>query len=699
MEVGFKDYRKVYVKIIHWEIDGLDKEVRNLERVFRDVYGYNTELMTLFTPGEGRGTYKDRKLQPGTYKQGDYMHAHDTWTYNEGFLDEMFPPEGPSDEDIMYDVLQITCYLGATVCEVGGKRMNGWWYLSAIPCSPFTVRDKYIASGDANWLGLVISMPELYADTLFIMDCNLEADSRPMPMIRSQYDQCFEAIAVKYRDQDRRPGSLLQNLATILENTVTSEETLRRKGPFSTIDLGKELSKAMRSEGSIISTPGFREQCPYMITLERTTSPIFRIGEYHQLSDYNSRRVYKEEEKLYENGMVQVIKASMLPGTHKFRRSEAEFTCAIKRFKPRARNQGVGIERSFEEEVEMLKHVSSWKHENILGFLGAFKVPSDGPFGTYAIILPYADGGSLYDFLRLSEEPRWLRAARKHQKVHSWDITCTQVLGIIDALSLLHTKMAGSKFMIHRDIKPANILIRKGVFKIADFGLARFKEAEETSKTGWDLGTPMYEPPERSFHQEFTFGRARDIWALGCVILETLVLFCFGFSKTPKLEEFELDRFKASGDLESRKFSVTQECVGEWMDQLEQKAKEFQPRSTGIKLESLLENARNMLKPEPLDRITAAAAKEKLHILKGNSLPLTSTRVEKRKALPTHLTPKTSGDTPEASRPAKRRPRPSTFNQNLFTPLGSYFSFSESGELQEKPTEWGEDQALFPRSE
>jgi serine/threonine protein kinase len=91
---------------------------------------------------------------------------------------------------------------------------------------------------------------------------------------------------------------------------------------------------------------------------------------------------------------------------------------------------------------------------------------------------------SMISSLRLSKEPRWLRAARKYQNVHSWDIICTQVLGIIDALTLLHTKMAGSNFMIHRDIKPANILIRKGVFKIADFGLARFKEAEETSKTG-----------------------------------------------------------------------------------------------------------------------------------------------------------------------------------------------------------------------
>jgi serine/threonine protein kinase len=154
----------------------------------------------------------------------------------------------------------------------------------------------------------------------------------------------------------------------------------------------------------------------------------------------------------------------------------------------------------------------------------------------------------------------------------------------------------------------------------------------------------MYEPPERAFHQEFTFGRARDIWALGYVILETLGLFCFDFSKTPKVEEFELDRFKASGDLESRKFSVTQECGNEWMDQLEQKAKEFQPRSTGKKLESLLENARNMLKPAPLDRIAAVAAEDRLRILKRNGLPFTSTRVEKRKALSTHLPPKTSAD-------------------------------------------------------
>jgi serine/threonine-protein kinase ULK/ATG1 len=30
--------------------------------------------------------------------------------------------------------------------------------------------------------------------------------------------------------------------------------------------------------------------------------------------------------------------------------------------------------------------------------------------------------------------------------------------------------------IMHRDLKPANILIHKGVYKIADFGLAKFSD-------------------------------------------------------------------------------------------------------------------------------------------------------------------------------------------------------------------------------
>ena len=41
-----------------------------------------------------------------------------------------------------------------------------------------------------------------------------------------------------------------------------------------------------------------------------------------------------------------------------------------------------------------------------------------------------------------------------------------QIVNGVNQLNKLH--------IVHRDIKPANILYHKGIFKVADFGLAKY---------------------------------------------------------------------------------------------------------------------------------------------------------------------------------------------------------------------------------
>jgi len=49
--------------------------------------------------------------------------------------------------------------------------------------------------------------------------------------------------------------------------------------------------------------------------------------------------------------------------------------------------------------------------------------------------------------------------------------------------------------MVHRDIKPANILIKNGILKLADFGIAKlFKE--ESNMLSTFTGTTMYMAPQ-----------------------------------------------------------------------------------------------------------------------------------------------------------------------------------------------------------
>ena len=87
-----------------------------------------------------------------------------------------------------------------------------------------------------------------------------------------------------------------------------------------------------------------------------------------------------------------------------------------------------------------------------------------------------------------------------------------------EALAVAHR--AG---MIHRDLKPANILVdRHGVLKLADFGIARVKNADMTlTRSGSVMGTWAFMPPEQREDSSQVDHRS-DIYAFGVTLYALL---------------------------------------------------------------------------------------------------------------------------------------------------------------------------------
>ena len=126
--------------------------------------------------------------------------------------------------------------------------------------------------------------------------------------------------------------------------------------------------------------------------------------------------------------------------------------------------------------------------------------------GLHYAAIEYIDGQSMQD---------WMDDRGKLSVGDAMNV----VLACADALNHAHELN-----LIHRDIKPDNILVnKKGVVKVADFGLAKALDDEDMSMTqsGTGLGTPLYMPPEQARDAKHVDNRT-DIYALGCTFYYVL---------------------------------------------------------------------------------------------------------------------------------------------------------------------------------
>jgi hypothetical protein len=87
---------------------------------------------------------------------------------------------------------------------------------------------------------------------------------------------------------------------------------------------------------------------------------------------------------------------------------------------------------------------------------------------------------------------------------------------------LLEALRHAHRFIVHRDLKPENVWIdNNGVVKLMDFGIARFYQQNELTRTGMNLGTAYYMAPEQHQDAKDVDWRA-DQYAFGVLMYELL---------------------------------------------------------------------------------------------------------------------------------------------------------------------------------
>ena len=141
-------------------------------------------------------------------------------------------------------------------------------------------------------------------------------------------------------------------------------------------------------------------------------------------------------------------------------------------------------------------------HKNVIryhGFHDGLSEPQT-PF----LVMELANDGSLENFL-------------KNQTALLDEDVCLEIFHqIIDGME------AVNEVLVHRDIKPGNIFISDGVFKIADFGLAKIAQEKTRSKTFKGWGTEPYIAPEAYRAETNTI--QMDMYSIGHVFYQIAAL-------------------------------------------------------------------------------------------------------------------------------------------------------------------------------
>ncbi|KAI5062660.1 hypothetical protein GOP47_0023199 [Adiantum capillus-veneris] len=159
--------------------------------------------------------------------------------------------------------------------------------------------------------------------------------------------------------------------------------------------------------------------------------------------------------------------------------------------------------KEFKAEVAIMGGIH---HNNLLGLLGFCAQKG------HRLLV--------YEFMENRSLDQWLFAEAQYKRSQlTWDVRCKIALGTARGLAYLHDECREK--VIHLDIKPQNILLDESFnAKVADFGLSRLVNRNETHVMTTMRGTPGYLAPE--WMKEGVIDEKCDVYSFGMLLMEII---------------------------------------------------------------------------------------------------------------------------------------------------------------------------------